>query len=181
MSLPKVVVTLGLLASLTGCGGATAGSESNAPVRSSSASLVLGNQSIAELAEIAQAQATRKAEAAALAEAAAVQNEEPVSTPVDDIDQSLYQDTLMAQANLNWQPATTYADGSAMDLSEISHYQVLIGRSADQLQTIRYMTVATLANLVMTDLGAGTWYIGLQTVSIEGGVSDPSNLVAVQL
>jgi len=86
-----------------------------------------------------------------------------------------------SQLTLEWAPAEFYEDGSVMTLQDISHYQLVFGREADNLDQVEELTVAGLLNVDFESVVRGTWFVGMQTVSIYGGVSDTSNIIALNL
>ncbi|MEC8010487.1 MAG: hypothetical protein VX185_06960 [Pseudomonadota bacterium] len=87
------------------------------------------------------------------------------------------QDTLTA--SITWTPSNYYEDGSTMSSNEISHYQIVYGSAADNLDQVYEISLAGLLSFDFEALANQTWYVAVKTVSIYGGVSDPSNIVAL--
>ena len=87
------------------------------------------------------------------------------------------QDTLTA--SITWTPSSYYEDGTTMDSNEISHYQIVYGTDAANLDQVYEISLAGLLSFDFEAFADQTWFVAVKTVSIYGGVSDPSNVVAL--
>jgi Putative Ig domain len=77
---------------------------------------------------------------------------------------------------LSWTPPTQNADGSA--LTNLAGYQVLYGRSQNQLDQMINLDNASLNRYVVENLAAGTWFFAVVAVNTTGTTSDASNLAS---
>jgi len=85
---------------------------------------------------------------------------------------------LAGTITLSWVAPTTYVDGTALSLSEISMYQVGYGTSP-RGSNASYPNVVNVANpntssvsYTLNSMPSGTYYASVRVVSTKGGVSD---------
>lgn len=85
--------------------------------------------------------------------------------------------TSTASGLVSWASSGLYDDGSAMLNDEISHYRIVFGTSTVNLNQTQNVNLSSLLNFNFSALTKNGWYVGVQTVSIYGEVSETSNLV----
>jgi hypothetical protein len=84
-------------------------------------------------------------------------------------------ETATGSAALSWLPPTENTDGSV--LTDLSGFQVLYGRSADQLDQSIILKNASLNSYVVENLTSGTWYFTVVALN-SAGVSSPLSNIA---
>ncbi len=86
------------------------------------------------------------------------------------------QDTMSASVTL--EPAGFYEDGSVMSQDEISHYQIIYGTDSNNLDQSYELSMSGILSFDFEATAHQTWYVAVKTVSIYGGESLPSNIIA---
>jgi hypothetical protein len=84
-------------------------------------------------------------------------------------------DTAGGAATLSWTPPTQNTDGSALTLSG---YQIVYGRSADNLSQSTQVSNPSVSTYVVDNLTTGTWYFAVIAVSTTGTTSEQSSVVS---
>ena len=84
-------------------------------------------------------------------------------------------ETATGSATLSWTPPTQNSDGSA--LTNLAGYQILYGRSANELSQSISVTNASLSTYLVENLTSGTWYFAVAAVN-SAGVSSALSSVA---
>jgi hypothetical protein len=80
----------------------------------------------------------------------------------------------MSTVTLSWTPPTTYTDGSNLPASDIARTDIYNGTTK--------MGESTTEGAFTTDvLDVGTYNFTAVTVAVDGGQSDPSNMVTVTI
>jgi hypothetical protein len=77
-------------------------------------------------------------------------------------------------ATLSWTPPTANIDGSV--LNNLSGYQVLYGRSAEELSSSVSINNPSVSRYVIENLSSGTWYFAVVAVNGQGTWSPLSNI-----
>jgi hypothetical protein len=77
-------------------------------------------------------------------------------------------------ATLNWTPPTTNTDGT--NLSNLTGYRVVYGRSSGSLDQIVQITNASVSTYTINGLSSGTWYFAVKAYNGAGVESDVSNV-----
>lgn len=77
-------------------------------------------------------------------------------------------------ATVSWTPPTQNTDGSA--LTNLSGYQILYGRSAENLTQSISVTNPSISTYVVENLTAGAWYFAVVAVNADGATSGHSNV-----
>jgi hypothetical protein len=86
----------------------------------------------------------------------------PVTTPpTGSVDRTI---------TATWTAPLTRANGEALSLSEIDHYEIVYGQSPDSL-TNSVKTAGPDTSYTFTDLGPGTWYFSIRVVDQTGATS----------
>jgi hypothetical protein len=167
----NLAVSLGLAICtvMTGCGGA-ASSEDISEIRSLLEDLDILEERTPE-EEVAQEETTEEEVTQEETTEEEVTQEE---TTEEEVAQEETAATLAGQ--LTWEPAGFYEDGTVMTLDEISHYQIVFGTAENALSETVELNIAGLLTYDFSAAAGHTWYVGVKTVSIYGGVSDVSNL-----
>jgi hypothetical protein len=76
-------------------------------------------------------------------------------------------------ATLSWAPPTSNSDGST--LTNLAGYQVLWGRSVNNLDQSVSLDNPSINRYVVENLATGTWYFAVVAVNTAGVASPPSN------
>ena len=84
----------------------------------------------------------------------------------------------LVSASLSWQPAAFYEDGTVMSPNDISHYQIVYGESQTQLDQTVDVSLSGILSYEFQEEAGTTWYVAVRTVSVYGGVSESSNVLA---
>jgi hypothetical protein len=82
----------------------------------------------------------------------------------------------MGAAQLSWTPPTTHTDGSVM--SDIAGYRIYYGRTQGNFEAAAAITNPGVADHVIDNLPAGTWYFAVTAIDSRGQESDLSNLAS---
>lgn len=104
--------------------------------------------------------------------------EEPTEEEPVVVEQPPVNNGPTASGVISWQPAGFFEDGSVMTSSEISHYKIVFGHTSNNLDQVQEVSLAGILNFDFTAAAGQQWFVGVQTVSIYGSVSDPSNVIA---
>lgn len=84
-------------------------------------------------------------------------------------------ETATGSAMLSWLPPTQNTDGST--LTDLSGFQVLYGRSPDQLDQTVTLKNSSLSSYLVENLTSGTWYFTVVALN-SAGVSSPLSNIA---
>ncbi|MCG7931271.1 MAG: Ig domain-containing protein [Candidatus Thiodiazotropha weberae] len=79
--------------------------------------------------------------------------------------------------SLNWVAPTTRTDGTSLNLSDISGYQIYIGTSPTNLQMHLDLGQGELSSYTIDDIGLGDYYVAITAYDRSGNSSDLSNIV----
>lgn len=83
------------------------------------------------------------------------------------------------RATVSWQPPTLNDDGSA--LTDLAGYQVLYGRSTDDLSQVIAVQNPSVSSYVVDNLSPGSWYFAVVAVNASGASSQLSNIASKQI
>ncbi|MEW8627980.1 MAG: putative Ig domain-containing protein, partial [Candidatus Thiodiazotropha sp.] len=79
--------------------------------------------------------------------------------------------------SLNWTAPTTRTDGSSLNLSEISGYQIYIGTTPSNLQMHTDLSQGHLSSFTIDNMDLGDYYVAITAYDRSGNSSDLSNVV----
>ncbi|MEJ2620798.1 MAG: putative Ig domain-containing protein [Candidatus Thiodiazotropha sp.] len=79
--------------------------------------------------------------------------------------------------SLNWSAPTTRTDGTSLNLSEISGYQIYVGTSRSNLQMVVDVNQGHLSSYTIENMDIGDYYVALAVYDRNGNSSDLSNVV----
>jgi hypothetical protein len=79
--------------------------------------------------------------------------------------------------SLNWSAPTTRTDGSSLNLSEISGYQIYVGTSRSNLQMYVDVNQGHLSSYTIDNMDVGDYYVAIAVYDSNGNSSDLSNVV----
>ena len=85
-------------------------------------------------------------------------------------------ETASGTAILSWLPPTQNTDGSS--LTDLTGFQVLYGRSPDDLSQSVTLTNSSINSYVVENLSSGTWYFTVVALNSAGVSSPLSNLAS---
>jgi hypothetical protein len=83
--------------------------------------------------------------------------------------------TGSGSATLSWMPPVQNTDGTS--LTDLDGYQILFGRSPDELAQTIAIDNPSINTYVVEDLASGAWYFAVVAVNAKGIASSPSNVV----
>lgn len=103
---------------------------------------------------------------------------EPPTTETDTTPES----TLPANtALLSWTAPLTRENGESLAMGEIAGFEVVYGTSAEALDQNIAIGDASVDELLIDELTAGTWYFAIRTLDIDGNRSRLSDVVHKQI
>jgi hypothetical protein len=79
--------------------------------------------------------------------------------------------------SLSWSAPTTRTDGSSLNLSEISGYQIYVGSSRSNLQMVVDVNQGHLSSYTIDNMDVGDYYVAIAVYDRNGNSSDLSNVV----
>ncbi|RLW71377.1 MAG: hypothetical protein B6D71_02445 [gamma proteobacterium symbiont of Stewartia floridana] len=79
--------------------------------------------------------------------------------------------------SLNWTAPTTRTDGSSLNLSDISGYQIYIGTTPSNLQMHVDLSQGYISSYTIDDMDLGDYYVAITAYDRSGNSSDLSNIV----
>ncbi|MCG7994808.1 MAG: putative Ig domain-containing protein [Candidatus Thiodiazotropha taylori] len=79
--------------------------------------------------------------------------------------------------SLNWTAPTTRTDGSSLNLSDISGYQIYIGTTPSNLQMHVDLSQGHISSYTIDDMDLGDYYVAITAYDRSGNSSDLSNIV----
>ncbi|MCG7939772.1 MAG: putative Ig domain-containing protein [Candidatus Thiodiazotropha lotti] len=79
--------------------------------------------------------------------------------------------------SLNWTAPTTRTDGSSLNLSDISGYQIYVGTTASNLQMHVDLSQGDLSSYTLDNMDLGDYYVAITAYDHNGNSSDLSNIV----
>jgi hypothetical protein len=79
-------------------------------------------------------------------------------------------------ATVSWLPPTSNVDGSV--LTNLAGYEIIYGRSANELSHNVRLGNASLTTYVVENLSSGTWYFAVVAVAATGATSQLSNVAS---
>ncbi|TNE83582.1 MAG: fibronectin type III domain-containing protein, partial [Gammaproteobacteria bacterium] len=81
-------------------------------------------------------------------------------------------------ALLSWTAPLTRENGESLSMGEIAGYEVSYGLSPDNLNQNLAIGDASAEQLMIDQLGAGTWYFAIRTLDTDGNRGSLSEVVA---
>ncbi|SDW28213.1 hypothetical protein SAMN04487960_10264 [Marinobacter mobilis] len=84
-------------------------------------------------------------------------------------------------ALLSWTAPLTRVNGESLAMGEIAGFEVVYGTSADSLDTSLAIGDASVDELLVDELTAGTWYFAIRTLDTDGNRSALSEVVYKQI
>lgn len=84
-------------------------------------------------------------------------------------------------ALLSWTAPLTRENGESLAMGEIAGFEVVYGTSAEALDQSIAIGDASVDQLLIDQLAAGTWYFAMRTLDIDGNRSQLSNVVNKQI
>lgn len=84
-------------------------------------------------------------------------------------------------ALLSWTAPMTRVNGVSLSMGEIAGYEVVYGTTADALNQSLAIGDASVDELLVDQLGAGTWYFAIRTLDTDGNRSQLSEVVNKQI
>jgi hypothetical protein len=93
----------------------------------------------------------------------------PISIVVNPLDT-----TTAGSASISWVAPVSRADGTPLALSEISGYDIFMGTSPDNLESIDTINDSSMTEYTAGNLPAGTYYFAITTSDLDGRKSSMS-------
>lgn len=84
-------------------------------------------------------------------------------------------------ALLNWVAPMTRVNGESLSMGEIAGFEVVYGTNADVLDQSLAIGDASVDELLVDQLDAGTWYFAIRTLDTDGNRSQLSEVVNKQI
>ncbi|GAA0849916.1 hypothetical protein GCM10009113_30410 [Marinobacter szutsaonensis] len=84
-------------------------------------------------------------------------------------------------ALLSWTAPLTRENGQSLSMGEIAGFEVVYGTSPDQLDQSLAIGDASVDELLVDELTAGTWYFAMRTLDTDGNRSRLSEIVYKQI
>ncbi len=84
-------------------------------------------------------------------------------------------------ALLSWSAPLTRENGDSLSMGEIAGFEVAYGNAPDALAQTLAVGDASVEELLVDQLGEGTWYFAIRTLDIDGNRSDLSVVVNKQI
>lgn len=107
-------------------------------------------------------------------------NDEP--TAPETTTQPATEETSPANsALLSWTAPLTRENGDSLTMGEIAGFEVVYGTSADTLDRNLAIGDASVDELLVDELGEGTWYFAIRTLDTDGNRSRLSEVVNKQI
>ncbi|MCG7971829.1 MAG: putative Ig domain-containing protein [Candidatus Thiodiazotropha taylori] len=79
--------------------------------------------------------------------------------------------------SLSWAAPTTRTDGTTLNLSDISGYQIYIGTTPSNLQMHIDLSQGDLSSYTIDNMDLGDYYVAIAAYDYSGNASDLSNIV----
>jgi hypothetical protein len=79
--------------------------------------------------------------------------------------------------SLNWTAPTTRTDGTSLNLSDISGYQIYVGTSLSNLQMHVDLSQGDLSSYTIDNMDIGDYYVAMAVYDRNGNMSELSNVV----
>ncbi|MDX1757076.1 MAG: hypothetical protein R3175_13525 [Marinobacter sp.] len=84
-------------------------------------------------------------------------------------------------ALLSWTAPLTRVNGESLAMGEIAGFEVVYGTSAENLDQSLAIGDASVDELLVEELGEGTWYFAMRTLDTDGNRSELSEVVYKQI
>ena len=107
------------------------------------------------------------------------QEPEVVEEPTEEPEVVVNPSTPSTQtAQLSWEAPQFYEDGSVLSSRDISHYKMVWGTSKKKLTNAQDLDITGILTANFSAAKNQTWYVAMRTVSVDGSISNNSNIIA---